>query len=274
MARDSATVTVADLILAWRLGLADVVDGFRRVHLWKTLGLSDFRIRHRRTAIGPLWEVVSTTIMVLGLGVMFGSLFGRSDQNYFAYLGTGLVLWTYVSSILAGSAVIFTNKRQQILSVNNPLYSYVLRHVFVQLVALTFRAAPVVVLLVVVLPVIPNLPAVLAGLLMLLCTSLWVAPLVGLLAARWHAVNYLLEPIMRFLFLTTPVFWRADDLGSRAYLARGNPLANLLEVVRAPLIGESTWEHAWTAVLVFNAVGLPVALLLYGRCRRSLAEWL
>ena len=262
------------LMLAWRVGLADVTDGFRRVHLWRTLGLSDFRIRHRRTAIGPLWEVVSMTIMVLGLGFIFGSLFGRSDRNYLAYLGTGLVLWTYLSSILAGSAGIFTSKREQILSVNNPLYSYVLRHICVQVVASAFRAVPVMVLLVVLLPVAPNPCAVLAGVLMLLCTSLWVSPLVGLLAARWHAVSFLLDPMMRFLFLTTPVFWRADDLGRREYLARGNPLANLLEVVRAPLIGESTWEHAWTAVLLFNAVGLPVALLIYGRCRRSLAAWL
>lgn len=263
-----------DLMLAWRVGLADVLEGFHRVHLWKTLGLSDFRIRHRRTVIGPLWEVVSVTIMVLGLGVMFGLLFGRSVQDYLPYLGAGLILWTYVSSILAGSAGIFTNKRQQILSVNNPLYSYVLRYIFVQVVALMFRAVPVLVLLVVLLPVAPNLPAFLAGVVMLLCASLWIAPLVGLLAARWHAVNHLLDPIMRFLFLTTPVLWRADDLDSRKFLAHGNPLANLLEVVRAPLIGESPWEHAWTAVLLFNAVGLPAALLIYGRCRRSLATWL
>lgn len=262
------------LVLSWRVGLADVAEGFRRVHLWRTLGLSDFRIRYRRTAIGPLWEMVSMAIMIAGLGVVFGSAFGHPDRNYFAYLGTGLVLWTYVSSILAGSAGIFTSKRNQILSVNNPLYSYVLRHICVQVLALTFRTVPVAALLFVLPPAAPNLPAAFAGALMLLCTSLWLAPLIGLLAARWRAVNYVLDSTMRFLFLMTPVFWRADDLGARDYLARGNPLANLLEIVRSPLIGEPTWGHAWTVVLLLNVVGLPVGLLLYGHCRRSLATWL
>ena len=263
------------LVVAWRTALADVAPAFRGVHRWRQLGLSDFSLRYRRTALGPAWEMVHLTILIAGLGLMFSMLFGRSDENYIAFLGVGMVVWTYLSSMLAGSASVFTGKRVQILSVNIPLYTYVLRYIFVEVATLGLRAVVVVALLLLLPPPsAPNLPLAAAGALALVVTSLWVVPLIGIVSARWPTCGQVLKSAMRFLFLVTPVFWRADDLGARSWLARANPLASALEIVRAPLIGEPMWDHAWTMVLLLNAAGLPLALLVFGHFRRSLATWL
>ena len=267
---------IADgLAIAGRTAFADVVLSFRRVHLWRTLGLSDFSIGYRRIALGPAWEIVNTTFLIVALGVVFSMLLGRSDENYWPYLGAGLVIWSYLSSMLVGSASVFTGKRVQILSVNNPLYAYVLRRVCVEVTRLALRAVVLAaVLLLLPPPAAPNLLLAAAGAMALLVTSLWVIPLVGIVSARSPTAQHVLGSTMRFLFLVTPVFWRADALATRGYLARVNPLASALDIVRAPLIGEPMWDHAWTMVILLNAVGLPIALLVFGHFRRSLATWL
>lgn len=263
------------LAQAWQVALADIRHTVRGIPLWTRLGASDFRIRYRRTPIGPAWEIVTTVALVAGLGVMFGLVFGRSDESYLAYLAVGLVLWTYLSAMFGGSAGVFTSRRSQILSINNPLYSHVFRYVYVELGALMWRLVPLAALLLLVPPRTPPNPlAAAGGALMLVLTALWVVPLIGVLSTRWHILRALLRAAMRFLFLVTPVFWRYDQLGTRGYLARINPLSSLLDIVRAPLIGEPMWDHAWTMVLLLNMVGIPVTVLVFGHFRRSLATWL
>ena len=70
------------------------------------------------------------------------------------------------------------------------------------------------------------------------------------------------------------MFWYADGLNDRAYLANYNPFTHFLEIVRAPLIGESASLTSWAVVLLINAVGISAMCILYNRLRRSLTLWI
>ena len=263
-----------DIARKFLAGITDIVQSFRGTMLWITPGWYDFTLAYRRTLIGPLWETVAMAAWVGGLGVVFGSLLGRGDGGYFAYVSVGVILWFYMSSIVATSADLFTNKQFLILSINNPLYTYALRHIVVGLARLLLHAPVLVAVLVLVAPADSNPLLAVLGFAAVLLASLWVTPLLGLLGARFHDLRYALGLMMRFLFFITPVFWRADGLGDRSLLAHANPFTHFLEVVRAPLIGEPIWDASWTVVLVTNAVGLTVTLQIYGQHHRRLAFWI
>ena len=79
---------------------------------------------------------------------------------------------------------------------------------------------------------------------------------------------------MRFLFFATPVFWYAEGLGNRDFLALLNPFTHYLEVVRAPLTGETASALSWTVVLALNAIGLALFAATYSPLRRRLAIWI
>lgn len=256
------------------LGLMDLVESFRRVPLWLTLGWYDFVLAYRRSWLGPAWEIVTMALWVAGLGVVFSRVTGREEGHYIAYVGVGVVLWQYLQSVVAGSAGIFVGRAGPILSIRQPLYAFVLRHLVACFARFAIHAL-------VVAPLVwftgrggASVFWSAVGMIGILIFSLWIAPLIAFIGARYRGFHHLLGSAMRFLFFITPVFWRAEHLTDRGYLARANPFSSLLEVTRGPLLGEALWEYAWLVVLGLNAVGIAAAILIYGPCRRRVALWL
>ena len=172
-------------------------------------------------------------------------------------------------------ANVFVSHSRLILSVNNPLYTYVLRNIMEHIVKLALHSL----VFLAVLPLVDlsfGLQTLLVapGLLIYLLTALCVVPLMGFLGAKFRNLTHLLRAGMRFLFFATPVFWYADGLGDRAFLASFNPFTHFLEIVRAPLIGDPLPQLSWAVVLAINAVGLAVAASVYSSLMRCLPFWL
>ncbi len=53
----------------------DLYAGLRAWPIWLTLGWNDIRIRYRRSALGPFWITLSTTVFVVTLGIIFSQIF-------------------------------------------------------------------------------------------------------------------------------------------------------------------------------------------------------
>jgi ABC-type polysaccharide/polyol phosphate export permease len=66
-----------------------------------------------------------------------------------------------------------------------------------------------------------------------------------------------------------------DQLGGhRAAFITLNPLFHLIDVVRAPLLGQAPAASSWIAVLLMLLVGWSATIFLFARFRRRLAFWL
>ena len=65
---------------------------------------------------------------IAGLGLLFGKLLGHDDKDYLVYLSAGVILWSYISSTLTTGAAVFVSNARAISSINNPLFTYVLRN--------------------------------------------------------------------------------------------------------------------------------------------------
>lgn len=263
------------LRVAFGVGATDIVRSFRRITLWAMPGWFDFILGYRRTLLGPFWETVAMALWIGGLGVVFSYSLGEGDTQYMAYVGVGVVVWFYMSSLMTSSADLFRSKDSLILSANNPLYTYVLRHVVVSVARLLWHTPVLVVVLAMSAWPSPSqiLLSALGGAALLLI-SLWMAALIGLAGARFADTKHGLSLAMRFLFFATPVFWRADALGDRSMIAMANPFTHFLEVVRAPLLGEPVSDIAWTVVLATSATGIIPTVLVYGQYSRRLVFWL
>ena len=255
-------------------GLDDIVRSFASPPLWITLGWYDFTLRYRRTYFGPLWELVVVGVWIAGLGVLFGKLLGAGD-DYLVYLSVGVILWSYISGTLTTGAAVFVSNARAISSINNPLFTYVLRNGVEHWAKMAVHS----VLLIGVLAwsgVQIGWQTLLAapGLMLLFLGSMWAVPLLGFAGARYRDLTHLIRAGMRFLFFATPVFWYADGLGDRGFLALLNPFTHYLEVVRAPLMGETAPMLSWSVVLAIDAIGLMLFAATYSPLRRRLAIWI
>ncbi len=256
-------------------GLDDVIRSFARPPLWITLGWYDFTLRYRRTYLGPLWEILVVGIWIAGLGLLFGRLLGHSAEDYLVYLSVGVILWSYISSTLTTGAAVFVSNSRAISSINNPLFTYVLRNAVEHWAKMVVHS--LVLLGVLVFSDVQlgwgSLLAV-PGLLLLFLGSMAAVPLLGFAGARYRDLTHMIRAGMRFLFFATPVFWYADGLGDRDFLALLNPFTHYLELVRAPLTGETASALSWAVVLALNALGLVLFAATYNSFRRRLAIWI
>jgi lipopolysaccharide transport system permease protein len=110
---------------------------------------------------------------------------------------------------------------------------------------------------------------------MLLLLNGWLISVsLGLASARFRDIPRIVASLAQIVFLVTPILWTPDMLGDRIYLAYGNPLFHLIEIVRRPLLGSlPAIETVWVTLFV-TAINLIVTVALFSRYRSRIAYWL
>ena len=78
----------------------------------------------------------------------------------------------------------------------------------------------------------------------------------------------------QMLMFLTPVFWLPESLPDRAKYMLWNPFAQLLDLLRTPLMGGVAHEHSWFGMLGWTAANIVVAAVLFRRYRRRVTFWL
>src|SRR3990167_1130772 len=68
--------------------------------VWLVLSIYDIKARYKRTVIGPFWLTLGTAITILGMGLVWSSIFHMNINEFLPYIASGMVVWTFVSAIL------------------------------------------------------------------------------------------------------------------------------------------------------------------------------
>jgi ABC-type polysaccharide/polyol phosphate export permease len=257
------------------VALEDLGSGFLNIRIPFKLGWVDLVARYRRTKLGPFWIVLSTGMTILGVGAVWSAILGIKISEFFPYLTAGFIIWHFIASAMIEGAVVFTSQAHIIRSVSLPLTFHVLRlsirNIFNFLHNMLIFA---VVAFVFDVPVTWWLLALIPALIFALLNQLWVGILLGLLGARYRDIPALIGAVMTVIFLLTPVMWTPDMLGDRRNFVDFNPIAQFLEILRAPLLGQAPDPKAWAIVVGVTITGLVVSFLVLRVWRNRLVFWL
>ena len=256
------------------LALFDLIQGVRARHLWHLLGWQDIRQRYRRSVLGPFWLTLSMGVLVGALGLLYGMLFKVEISEYVPFLALGFIVWALISSVITEGCQVFINAESIIKQVGLPLSVHVYRLLWRNLLIL-FHNALVFVVVAAIFGAWPGWAGFLAlpGLVLLCLNGIWVALLIGIVSARFRDVPPIVGSIVRICFFVTPIIWMPELVPARAMVLEFNPFYHLLEVVRAPLLGEVPALSSWIAVLSMTAAGGVLALAFFRRYRWRIAYW-
>lgn len=94
----------------------DFAESLRSYGYWYYSALLGLQLRYRSTVLGPLWIVAETALYVPLLGLLYTQILAGSDEQYFAHLAIGLVLWTFISTCLQSASDLFVSNRNMILA--------------------------------------------------------------------------------------------------------------------------------------------------------------
>jgi ABC-type polysaccharide/polyol phosphate export permease len=103
----------------------------------------------------------------------------------------------------------------------------------------------------------------------------WFALVVGPLSTRYRDINQIVQNVLQLFFYMTPVIYRKSQVqGTMATITEFNPFAHLMEILRAPLLGETPAARHFVVVGALACMGYLIALPSYARTRPKIAYWL
>ncbi len=257
-----------------RLALADVA---RMLVLWRlvvTLSWLDLRLRYRGSMLGPFWLTLSTAVMIAALGIVYSALFSIPLHDYLPFLALSLVLWNGLAATLSDACTSFIQAEAMVRAMRMPFTVHAARTVLRNVIVLAHNI-PVVLAVYLIFGLWPGA----VGLLAIPALLLWIADgmaaclLLGAICARFRDIPPIIASVIQIAFFLSAVIWQPSQLSEHAYLLPLNPFFSLLEVLRAPLLGQLPSAWAWEAALAYSVVFCGAAWLLFARARARIAFW-
>jgi lipopolysaccharide transport system permease protein len=258
----------------FNLALSDLKQSLVSWRLWTLLGWLEVRQRYARSRLGPFWLTISTGVMIGSIGLVYGTLFGMKMSEYLPYLSVSLVLWTAFSATVLEGSTAYISSGAYIRQVATPKLIFMLQVAWRNLVILAHNF--LIVLLLIAVFGVKNwetLPVFIPALLLYMINALWIAMVAGLLSARFRDLPQIIAALMQIAFYVTPIIYRPNSLTHYAFIVEFNPLAHLIELVRAPLIGEFPSATTWGVAIGLAVVGWLLALTLTGRFLKRISYW-
>ena len=114
------------------------------------------------------------------------------------------------------------------------------------------------------------------GFVLLVLNVSWMSIIGAVISTRYRDMVQIIQNVLQVLFYATPIMWTATRLpeGLVHDILYFNPFLHLIQIVRAPLLGEMPTLENWLFSLGFLLVGWLVALSLLGSVHRRIAYWL
>jgi lipopolysaccharide transport system permease protein len=96
---------------------------------------------------------------------------------------------------------------------------------------------------------------------------------VGIISARFRDVPQVINSAVLIVFFITPIFWKPEMLKGKTYILDYNPFFHLIEIVRAPLLGNLPSAKSYFLVLVITLINFAVTGAFFSRFRSRIAYW-
>jgi lipopolysaccharide transport system permease protein len=258
-------------------GYIDIVKSVKRYSLAHILAYQDIRSRYRRSTLGPFWITLSMLVMISCIGVIFGSVYNIPREEFFLYLAIGFIFWNFFSGTVNEGCFGFIEASLIIKQHPVPFFVYTLRIIIrnTYILGHNLLILPFFFLLfkkslsLKILIIIPNL-------ILIFFFLGWVVLILSLICARYRDLPNLISSIMQVIFYLTPVIW-LPNLLPNAYILNFlelNPFYHLLELLRAPLLGQEIKSNSYLYILFLTFSGWGLTLIFYSKYLKRIAYWL
>jgi ABC-type polysaccharide/polyol phosphate export permease len=256
-------------------GLSDLVGGLSRAWMWSALAYQDIKLRYRGSLFGPFWITLTNLVLLAAMGTIYAAIFKLDTSSYIPFLMMGLLVWQFLSTIANESCSTFTAAQDVIQQVPLPFSIQAYRTVYRNLLVLAHNAVIIPFGLILFrVPTTWRVVEIVPGLLVLCINGLWISLLLGTISARFRDVPPIVANAVQVVFFITPIFWPLDAVGDWKPLLMLSPVFAAIDVVRAPLLGETVSPHSWPILLVCTFVGATFGLGIFVRFRERIAYWL
>lgn len=245
---------------------------------WAYSSWLDIVTKYRRTRLGLVWIFVPVAVFVGAIGSIYSRLMGHEPAFYIPYLAIGYVIYRFMVQCTNESASILRSHKPFIMDGRIRLTDFVLRSV--SKAFFYFFCTWIVVVGAVVWSPEVHLTSMFTMLLtfpVVIVNMVWWSMCMSLIGARHADTGEMINTALRFGMLLTPILWVGDRFPPGTYFwwaVQANPAYHLINVVRAPLLGQSIDPITIWYLGIMTVLGWVLAALLYRRYARFVPLWI
>jgi ABC-type polysaccharide/polyol phosphate export permease len=245
-------------------------------NMWFLLGIYDIRQRYRRSLIGPLWITISTGIMVGSIGFIFSTIFKSPMSEFLPYFAVGQIIWLFISTQLSEACTTFVHYQSIIKQISVPLSVHIMRRLWNNLILLGHNFFIILAVLIISgrgfsWSILYVVPALLLSLLLLFLISI----ILSIVCTRFRDITQIVGVFLQLIYFFTPILWMKKVLpGDYEWVSLYNPFYHIIELVRAPLLGDAPAVIHWVFMLLYIVCCSAFAMVLLKRYRHRVAYWL
>lgn len=253
----------------------DMFHAARRWRTWVLMGNQDIQLRYRRSVIGPFWISLSLAALIFALTILYSQIFDQPFGDYLRWLSSGFLVWFLLSSMLIEGCSIGTEAEGQLRSAAIPIPVLAARMVYRNSIVFLHNAL-VVVVLAVIFGFVPTVQTlwIFPGVAAVLVLGFLVANIFGPICLRFRDLQQVVVNIVQIIFFLTPVLWRPEQGRVSSVFVEYNPFYHMVELVRAPLLGNVPTEQNWVIVLSVMGGLLLTAVITLSVSRKKIFLWL
>ena len=253
------------MIIIVKMLLDNFKFAFKTRRAWWYTASSRSRARFARTTLGSFWLGFSNLLSIGTLGIVYGTVFSVENfKSYFIYLGFGLVVWNTISSSISNSPNLFAHNSSNIKNMN-------LKPIFYTLEEWSFQLQTFIQSFVLVLFVFLFLKSTLISnlllyswlpLLNLFIFIYWFPLVICMISVRFTDIGQLVPIVLQLVFLTSPILYRKESLGSLEWITNLNFIYKILDPLRLSIINGNVNYQTSFLILIFNFIGLLFTIRL------------
>lgn len=256
------------------LAALDIAQGVAKYPVWFVLAWQDIRQRYRRSVLGPLWITLTMMVTIAGMGPLYAALLKINARDFIPYLALGLISWGLISSLILEGCATFTAADSMIRSVRLPMSMHAFRMIARNVLIFAHNILAYVPFAI-YLGIHPSLLWLMAlpGLGLIVLAAFPAAIILGIFCARFRDMQQIVASVVQLAFFLTPILWKPELLGDRAFIAKYNPLFLFVDVLRGPVYGYLPGVKVYLGAGIVIVILYAVAIPLFSRYRQRIAFW-
>ena len=246
--------------------LKDFLRCFFNFRYWSYFTLINIKIKYRDSIIGPFWNVISSTILILALSFGYSSFLNPADlQNFIYYIALGIFTWIFISSCLNEGSSVLESKKNIILEKNINIKFFILELIFCNFI-IYLHSFIVIFILFIISDTHLTIYFLLSllGLLIILLNLIFFINIIMILSPIFRDIKKIVENLMIIFFFSTPIIWSEEIMRPKLkFLLNFNPFYHLISIFRDPLLNKINEQYFFHLVISLLITCCTIILSYY-----------
>jgi ABC-type polysaccharide/polyol phosphate export permease len=240
------------------------------------LGTQDIKLKYRRSSIGPLWITISMAVTIYSMGFLYGHLFKVNLNDYFPYLASGIIGWSFISTMIIEGSNAFIESENYIRNQETAMSLFLTRLVLRNIIVFFHNLlAFIPIIFVFHVGITFKMLLLIPGLLIVGVNCIFWGTLLAIIGTRYRDFAQIIASIIQVVFFLTPIMWLPSLLPARFHwIVQYNPFNQFLNLIRAPMMNQMISLYSLLIAICVSVIGFLLYWLFIEKYKHRIVFWL